>query len=136
MIKLLCAILLLTSCKDEGLARLIHGEPWFRPQPVDAEVILSPELQATLQAVKDRLDKCSKLAADTTAEYLKHLRTDHFEKENPPEEGFFPSWPFEWPDRWVKVEFVCPTAKYSNRCRTTDWFHDHPEAITSNGKMK
>jgi hypothetical protein len=123
MMKLLCIVLLFTACRDKGIEQLMS----------DGHIVAG--VSSELRSVQDKLDKCSKLAADTTAEYLKHLRTDHLEKDNP-EVLKECGWPAEWPDGWQKIEFVCPTAKYSRRCRTTEWFHDHPEAIACDGKMK
>jgi hypothetical protein len=125
MIKLLLCLSLLTACKDEGIRQLIYPG-----SQVDAAS------SSELQTVLDRLNVCSRLYADTTADYLRHMRADHLEKENPPEDGHtYPAWPFERPDGWVKVEYVCPTGKYTSKCRTTEWFHEHPSAILPNGKL-
>jgi hypothetical protein len=119
MIKALGVVLLLSACGGQA-----------PPTVVGADA--PPELRA----VQVKLDQCSRMAADMAATHLKHLREDREEAETHEAGYAFPAWPFEWPEGWQKVELVCPTAKHDSRCKTVEWFHDHPEAVSPNGKMK
>ena len=76
------------------------------------------EKEARLAKIEGRVEGMRKLQADMVAQTLRHIREAHL----PPEEGFH----FEWPTGWQKVELVCPTYKYTKRCKTPAYFNEHP----------